>query len=739
MSDTLEIKPRQSRFPGSPRTLSASAMLPPDITAYTQLAPTSSAQSYAGFGAIPMPLGGGQPFSYSLLFRIANYGAGLTTGYTYSEQILTFNDGPTQIGGISAYYSAYGIMLNVYYQNGTFQLLQSVELNRWYELTFTWDGTNASAYLDGGAMGTLQLSQAAVGSPTFRIGLAATNPPAKPSQGVTSGPLVGDVKRFYVWKRCLTAQDVAQQMWTAPSSPLYGTDVVLGYDFTTNPPTNVGSGPNLNAVNLAYASGANGLFSWGMDVAVPGQGTKANPGAGSPFSALAWIYLGNPVYSSPQLNGYIWTNGDLSDSAHVAMKLVNGQLAAEVGSTSVQSGVTLQPYTWYYVGITFDGSTASLYVDGTTAGSGPASGSGTPAAGTMRLFGALDGGQPSNLFQGYAQFLSVWNTALTPAQVAAQAYEDPTLDAACIANFMLSAAPCLDSVAVTGYGLWDANEVVYGSSIYLDQVQVSWSPESPTIESPRRPGTSRVSRHEPKLRLRSRPHRHRPPAQAPFGPEHRERMVAELKHALSSVESPESTARWLADYRAEVERVFDLAATSPEQLEGPHVSYRRVGDEWAMFYHPDAQTEVDLEIRADISQECAMWWATFILTAILGLLAIFGISTPLDDLKALAARIVSDPAVIETLQTITGLTMTAGTMLSFCKVLYDFGYLSQAFWLALSSLSWWAAAKFIIYVVGIFAPVASPQKALVIANSVVTVGRLAVQLTHYPSACGAGA
>jgi len=139
-----------------------------------------------------------------------------------------------------------------------------------------------------------------------------------------------------------------------------------------------------------------------------------------------------------------------------------------------------------------------------------------------------------------------------------------------------------------------------------------------------------------------------------------------------------------------------------------------------------------------IDQECAAWWVAFILTTILGVLTIFGVNTPVDDLTRLVLRIVNDPVVIQTCTTVVGFTMTAATMLPFCKVLYDFGYLGQAFWLTASSIGWWGAGKLLVYFVGVMAPVPNPQQALFIANTVTLVAKLVVKLAHYQAACGSG-
>lgn len=737
MSEKVEIAPRTRTFPDTESTVTAGGMLAPDTSLYTRFYPTASKASYAAFGA-PLPsLGGSLPFSYNVLLRFQSFGAGVTSGYVTGQDVLQLiGGGTTGSGGVSVSYERRGFFLYVRYQNLSFLVLDDLRPDRWYDITFTWDGTNSSVYLDGGLSSTYKMSMQQLASPALTLGLNVTDPPPRPPQGETNGSFVGDVKRVFVWKSCLSASDVAKQTWTLPGQPVQSGSLVLGYDFTANPPARVGSGPTITKVNLGYGSESPALFSWGDEVAAAGQGTQAKPGGGAPFSILAWINAGNPARVAPKLDGYIFSNGAATDPNHIGIRLAGGKVVAEFGSKTVTSSATLAGNQWYYLGVTYDGATCCIYLNNDQVASGSISGVGTPSASAIRLFGILNGGNPASTWQGYIQFLSIWNKALTAAQVAQQAKEDPTLDLSCTANFMLSAPPMVDSIAVRRYGLWDADQVQTGQKMFIDSNTQYLSAQSVGLTEPRRPGLHRVSEESPELRLTSGPWQPDPATVEPFSPEHRAMMVDELKAALSSIAPGEHVDRLLEEYREEVERVFTAAAGSSKPLAGPRVSYREVDGQIGLFYHPDEHTEIDLQVRVDITQECTIWWANFILTAFLGLLGIFGIPTPMDALTALARRIVADPAVIQALQTVVGLTFTAGTLLAFCKVLYDFGYLSQALWMAVSKLSWWGASKFIIYVMGIFAPVVSPQKALFIANAIVTVGGMVQQLLRYPTACG---
>ncbi len=72
------------------------------------------------------------------------------------------------------------------------------------------------------------------------------------------------------------------------------------------------------------------------------------------------------------------------------------------------------------------------------------------------------------------------------------------------------------------------------------------------------------------------------------------------------------------------------------------------------------------------------------------------------------------------------------SVLSFLKVLYDFGQLKSFLWFCIRSATWWVMARFVIYLIGLFSPSASPQKALFIANVTVLVAQLVAQIAEYP-------
>ncbi|MEO0853471.1 MAG: hypothetical protein AAFY15_08225, partial [Cyanobacteria bacterium J06648_11] len=190
-------------------------------------------------------------------------------------------------------------------------------------------------------------------------------------------------------------------------------------------------------------------------------------------------------------------------------------------------------------------------------------------------------------------------------------------------------------------------------------------------------------------------------------------------------------------FEAQLDEAFEWARTNPEKL-GHHVDYERVGNAFRLYYYPETGEKVDLELEVELSQECAIWWATFMLQAILGVTDVFGIPTPVSQLRNLAAQIASNPNVIQACSTVVVLTFSFEPYLGLLKVLYDYGYLSQAMWLAANSIGWWAVVRFLAYLIGVVSPVPTPAQALFIANAVIVVTKLSIAVSKYPTACGEG-
>lgn len=103
----------------------------------------------------------------------------------------------------------------------------------WANVATTFDGTTLTVYVDGVAAGTRACGPIAVGRLTGQPMIGAA-----PLQGqpISSTTLQGFISRMEVWRRSLSAAEIAQYMAAAP--PVGIEDLEGAYDFTTSPARN---------------------------------------------------------------------------------------------------------------------------------------------------------------------------------------------------------------------------------------------------------------------------------------------------------------------------------------------------------------------------------------------------------------------------------------------------------------------------------------------------------------------
>ncbi len=99
------------------------------------------------------------------------------------------------------------------------------------------------------------------------------------------------------------------------------------------------------------------------------------------------------------------------------LRLVNNVISFNWNNNSIIANHTIDINRWYHIGITFDGTTYKLYIDGilekTSSGVNPTSNSVDCILGAM----AQNNTTPYNYFNGYADELRIWNVSLTVDQI----------------------------------------------------------------------------------------------------------------------------------------------------------------------------------------------------------------------------------------------------------------------------------------------------------------------------------
>src|SRR5205085_3943941 len=152
-------------------------------------------------------------------------------------------------------------------------------------------------------------------------------------------------------------------------------------------------------------------------------------------------------------------------------------------------------------------------------------------------------------------------------------------------------------------------------------------------------------------------------------------MLQELEQALPSGIPETLRNSYTTDFSRKLDEVFEIARTNPESLKAVDVRSEIIEGEHVITHHT-ADGPVEL-FRASVTivTPCQVWWLTFDYTLLFGFGGLFGLPTPSGKVSEFASRLIQNEAFQEAVASIVGGVLTAGSILSFMKLLYDFGFL----------------------------------------------------------------
>ena len=281
----------------------------------------------------------------------------------------------------------------------------TVTTGRFYHLTMTYNGSTATAYLNGTATQT----GVNIGSNggTNGVQVLSTYTPSAASEILT-----GDIAQALVYPKALTAAEVAQNYYGGP--------------IVTN--------------GLVFAVDAGNLVSY------PKSGTTAYSLTGSITNTLTngvgynniyggtfnfdgiddYINLGQINYTSVTVEGWVFRD-DTTDLVNIVSGAGVVQYFGVYSQTlayyaSIDTGgwtfgtTTLQPQTWYHVAITYDDSnyTVKMYLNGNLESTSTANAS--YRTGYVSTLGTYNNAS-IRFWKGYISNLRIYGTALTQAQI----------------------------------------------------------------------------------------------------------------------------------------------------------------------------------------------------------------------------------------------------------------------------------------------------------------------------------
>ena len=280
----------------------------------------------------------------------------------------------------------------------------ALPLNQWYHVAMSRSGANYSLFINGsrsGTLGTLSTNSINDSTATVRVGVLGDASNSFPFKGYVSDARI--VKGTAVY-------DPTATTYTIPTAPLTAiTNTSLLLNFTNAGITDATAKNDLETVGNAQISTTQSKFG-GSSMYFDGTGDwlvyprNWSINANENFTMEAWIYLTVLPTTLRMI---------LSDSNAGASKYWNISstgMSAQFGGTSATSAdgaFTFAINTWYHVAVVRNGTTVSMYVDGSSITvTNPTQSAAFLETGTVLYVGRF-GGTTTYEFNGYIDDLRI--------------------------------------------------------------------------------------------------------------------------------------------------------------------------------------------------------------------------------------------------------------------------------------------------------------------------------------------
>ena len=302
----------------------------------------------------------------------------------------------------------------------------TVPLNAWTHVALSKSGTSVRAFING-----IQAGSTATDSYTWSNGGQPNN------IGGISGTANFQLKGYMTDLRVNNTTALYTTNFTPPTAPetaVSGTQLLLNYVNAGIP--DLAMQNNLQTVGSAQVStsvkkyGTGSLSFNGTTDYLTGQlNTVNNFGSGN-FTVEGWIYP-----NSVSTNQWIYTTENNASYSFVVYISSSGKLSTRLSSTgssittTINGTTTLATGTWYYAAIVRNGTTVTIYLNGTSDGSGTFSGAVYPTGNNFGIGAGVQYPSTTVLFyNGYIDDLRITNgvarytTTFTPPTAALPTY-----------------------------------------------------------------------------------------------------------------------------------------------------------------------------------------------------------------------------------------------------------------------------------------------------------------------------
>ncbi|WP_431045843.1 LamG-like jellyroll fold domain-containing protein [Roseateles sp. L2-2] len=442
----------------------------------------------------------------------------------------------------------------------------------------------------------------------------------------------------------------------------------------------------------------------------------------SAFTVQAWC---NPVsgISLPMTVACAGTQ-DLNQAVAISLVPVSGTgyaVKAQCGGTFIQGG-QVAAGSMGNIALTFDGSTLSLYLNGALITSQACAPAGAITGPTLVGIGAISTTPNfSNCFQGDIQTVDFWSQCLTPAQITQYMTEDPSAQAGCLASYQLFARP-LDGVTQRAM-------VAVGSP----QLRTSYLAPPTGMQTPQRLMTS-ASAQQPTLASAVA----LPTLAGKVTPGQIDAWVKDLEDFLSPYANHAGAATLAPELRTRLEAL----ARGEHPAEGHLVFNRLEGTEWVFYHRHNGLTTVCLRLKASDTTTCGAWYISLILTLILGILAVFGVSLSSQRLSGAVVRWVNRyPNLVRAFADTLQGEVTARSLVVGLRALVVGDTFTSLLWDVAASMSWWELLFLGLSLALSFLEIIFPNPttavwaSLKLGQLVVACAQLVVVLSEKPKDC----
>lgn len=600
--------------------------------------------------------------------------------------------------------------------------------NTWSYVAVTFDGYNLSVYYNG----NLEANQTA-----FDAGIAPQGGDAQLGANNGQSVLSCDVELFRAWRICLTQADLNLFAYDTPVAPQGAFYTYI--DFSQIPAVDrSGLGIPVSyqggAVQQITAPGL--LLNGTTQYAAPTNIAKLVAGGAAPYTVEGWIYLSTTAGQQA-----VYSSQDAQGNQTVLFYVDGGYLKSQRGSVGTLVSTTqLQVNQWYDVATTYDGVNLTIYINGQQDCTSAVAALPAGTTGAAQVGASQVGTTYSMFLNGWVQFLTFWNLALTQDQLIGILYEDPTHYPGIGANFdfsnSLSAAmynnPAVD---LTNGAPLTLGPTAAPPSIQVLRTTVTSQAQAravtPTrahsrLVAARRPDTSGVGAGKP-LACASDSRDSGAKPVVPLSQEHRALLFEEFDSRYLTGLRPELQESLRAQYMATVNDTFDRLTDDPDSVPRLRFHSRREGDEHVLTFHFPDGTVFQSRVSALEFTNCQIWWGGFLFTLFYGFLSIYFRVPKEQLLNAIWVALRNQATALAFEAAVAAGVITFQTIISITQALYNTGLLKTVLWMIASSLGWWGFTKFLLTIVGQFVPVPTPTKAYAAIMCVTTVAQMALQ------------